>query len=75
MCYILCVSINLRMRYVNIKYFGFFICEYKIKIYFYFFVYYYVYKIYMFFKFNFFYLLVFGFIVVMCDLGLGVVLV
>lgn len=29
----------------------------------------------MFFKFNFFYLLVFGFIVVMCDLGLGVVLV
>lgn len=50
MCHTPRASINSRMGYVNTKNFGFFICEYKIKIHFYFFVYHYVYKTYMFFK-------------------------
>lgn len=50
MCHTPRASINSRMGYVNTKIFGFFICEYKIKIHFYFFVYHYVYKTYMFFK-------------------------
>lgn len=61
------------MRYVNTKHFGFFICEYKIKIHFYFFVYHYVYKTYTFFKFNFLHLLVLGSTVVTCDPGPGAV--